>query len=289
MDGVPADALLLRPIEKGDLPAILSLAQAEGRNVADREYERFLSLEGARGYVVSRDGRLLGTGTAMRYFEHGFLGPLLLRASDDATGVAIALLAQLIETFQKEGVHVIDAEAAPAEEAILARMGFTVLRRTIVVEHAGPAHGFAGSMPMEEQHLLDVGVLDAEVAGFGRKQYLAALRRELPEGARVVERDGEVAGFVLLRRGTRGYHLGPLVTRSGDAEAARMLVRDALAAARGEAVVALIPGDETTFALLASEGFQPVGELARMRAGGADVPGHGAGATQWALGGRITG
>ncbi|HUR68710.1 MAG TPA: hypothetical protein VM370_05640 [Candidatus Thermoplasmatota archaeon] len=295
MDGVPPGALLLRPLTKEDLPPLLALARAQGRNVTEQEYERFLSLEGARAFVITRDGALLGAATAMRYYEHGFLGPLLLRddeqaASTAATGVAIALLAQLIERIQSEGVHVIEAEAAGVEELILGRMGFEVVRRTLVLERPGaPARGFAGSLPMEDQHLLDVGALDADVVGYGRKEYLLALRRDMPDGARVVERDGDVVGFVLLRRAPRGYHLGPLVTRAGDSDAAGMLVQDALAATAGAPVVALAPDEAPVIALLEKEGFRRVGELARMRAGGADAPGTRAPATQWALGGRITG
>lgn len=288
MDGVPAGALLLRPIEKGDLAALVELAGAEGRNVAPQEYDRFLSLEGARGYVVTRDEVLLGAGTGMRYFAHGFLGPLLLRQNDDATGVAIAILTQLIEGLQTEGVHVIDAEAAPAEEAILTRMGFALVRRTIIMERSGPARGFHGSMPMEQHHLLDIGVLDAEAVGHGRKEYLAALRDEMPEAARVVERDGEAIGFAMLRRASRGFLLGPLITRAGDTDAAQMLARDTVAAAQGEPVVALVPEGAPAVSLLEAEGFRAVGALVRLRAGGGEPPGS-ATATEWALGGRITG
>lgn len=288
MSGIPDGALLLRPMEKEDLSALLQLARRGGRNVTHDEYDRFLGLEGARGYVVTQDGLLVGAGTGMRYYEHAFLGPLLLGETADATGVAIALLAQLIETFQTDGVHVIDAEAATAEEVILTRMGFHLVRRTVILERgAAPAPARMGSLAMGQEHLLDVGALDAEAVGYGRKQYLMALRDETPEGARVVEREGEVAGFVLIRRATRGYHLGPLVTRAGDADIARTLVRDALAAAGHEPVVALVPEDSRALPVLEAEGFRPVGDLARMRAGSADPPTTTA--TQWALGGRITG
>lgn len=141
---------------------------------------------------------------------------------------------------------------------------------------------------MEEHHLLDIGALDADAVGFGRKEYLSALRSEREHGARVSERDGEVHGFVLLRSAPRGTLLGPLVTRDAEADAARGLLRDALANAPQDAIVALVPDREDALTLLETEGFRRVGDLKRMRAGGTRPAPEGR-ATEWALGGRLTG
>lgn len=292
MDPVPPDAVTLRPMAREDIPALARLAREQGRNLVAADYGRFLALEGARGLVVERNGDLLGAATAMRYFEHAFLGPVVLGASEDATGIAIALLAQLIERMQRDGVDLLEAEAATVEEVILQRMGFVVQRRTVVLERSpGGVADAAGSVRMEPHHLLDVGVMDAEVAGYGRKEYLQALREELPEGARVVERDGDVVGYSLLRAGARGYHLGPVVTRVDDTQTAIALLRDALTAAAGAHVVALVPAESAILPHLAREGFREVGALARMSAGTRAPPATrpGARATQWTLGGRITG
>lgn len=283
---VPPDALVLRPMTTDDVEPVGAIAQSLGRNVGASDYARFLALEGAHGYVLTREAVILGAATVLRYFEHAFLGPVLLRT--DADGLAIALLAQLVEMMQRDGVRVIEAEAAAAEEAILARMGFATLRRTIVLERAaGGRSEPAGSVPMEHQHLLDVGALDAAAVGYGRKEYLLALMRELPAGARVVQREGDVVGYALMRRAPLGYALGPLVTREGDAETATALLRDTLTVAAGSTVVALVPEGSALLAPIEREGFRPVGDLARMRAGERDAS---AGAvTEWAVGSRLTG
>ena len=289
MDAVPPGSILLRPMQEGDLGAIAGIARAQGRNVGEDDYRRFLALEGARGVVVERDGEVLGGATVMRYFEHGFLGPVLLDARADSAGLAIALLAQLIETVQREGVDVIEAEAAAVEEAILARMGFSVLRETVVLERPAGAHGGPPeSEAMRAHHLLDVGGLDAAVVGYGRKEYLAALMHDLPAGARVVVRGGEVEGYALLRRAPHGYQMGPLVTRDEDAAVASALLRSALHAADGAPVVALAPEGDAA-ALFEANGFRRVGGLARMRAGARVAPSELPMGKQWALGGRITG
>lgn len=284
--GIPPNALVLRPMGREDVAAVGALALDQGRNVDARDYERFLGLEGARGLVVERDGALLGAATVMRYFEHAMLGPVLVRQEGD--GLAIALLAHLIEAMQRDGVTTIEAEAGAGEEPILARMGFDVLRKTLVLERppGGSVEG-AGSVAMRTHHLLDVGSLDAAAVGWGRKEYIAALARELPAAARVLEADGDVVGFALLRRAPRGYALGPIVTRSAGTEDAAHLVRDALNVAAGERVVMLVPESSALLPALEREGFRAVGALTRMRAGPAAQPR--ADATEWALGSRITG
>lgn len=288
MDEIPAGTVLLRPMARVDIARVLELAQSQGRNVTAEDYERFLDLEGARGYVVERDDQLLGAATAMRYFEHGFLGPLILRADSDSAGLAVALLAHLIELLQRDGIAVLDAEAAATEEDILHRMGFEPIRRTLILER--PPRGSSPgdpTVPMAEHHLLDVGALDAAAAGYGRKDYIAALRREFPAGARVIEHAGEVIGFVLVRQASRGVQLGPLVTRSADETTARALLRAAVASSPDATMIALVPEGAPTLGLLSSEGFLEVGVLTRMRAGRPTLPEETA--TQWAIGGRITG
>lgn len=288
------EPLELRPMTKEDIPDVVALAQARGRNVHRSEYDRFVGLEGAHGFVLRRGGVLEGAVTAMRYFENGFVGPVLLGPGPDSVGFSILLLSRAIEALQRSGVALLDAEAAEGEQAVLAGLGFRELRRTLVLER--PAQAPTGqpprTAPMEPRHFLDIGALDAEAVGHGRKEYLLALMEETPSGARVVERDGEVAGYVLVRRSRRGYHLGPLVTRAGDAEAARLLLADALEGVAGWPVVVLAPEGSGLLDELRSGGFQEVGGLARMRTG---VPGRdvaeagGPGATEWIVGGRITG
>lgn len=274
---------------RDDLDGVLALAHGQGRNVHRREYERFFDLEGAHGFVLMRDGALEGAVTVMRYFDHGFLGPVLVREGADATGLVWALASQAVMGLVQSGVPLVMAEASDADAPILAHMGFTATRRTLVLERApAAAEGTPRTVPMEAHHLLDVGTLDASVVGYGRKEFLWALREDFPEGARVVESGGEAVGYVLLRRSRRGYHLGPLVTQGADVEVARALLEDALRAAAGWPVVVLVPEGSGLLPFLAKHGFEEVAGLVRMRSGDADPPQDGA-ATEWVLGGRITG
>lgn len=262
-------------------------AMCASRNVHRREYERFIGLEGAHGLVAAVEGHVIGAVTAMRYFEHAFLGPVLTHADQDAVGVSLALVAGAVEGLQRSGATIIEAQATRDEAVVLGNLGFEAVGHTVVMERAAAAlAAHDGTRAMREDDLLDVGALDADAAGFGRKEYLAWLRREHPDGARVVERDGEVAGYALARRSRRGWHLGPLVTRGADAEAAASLARAVVAPVASWPVVALASDDDAA-ALLRGVGFERVGGLVRMRAG--ERPPMDGAVRQWALGGRMTG
>lgn len=273
-----------------DLDPFLALAHAQGRNLHKSEYERFLALEGAHGLVVLHEGRLLGVVTFVRYFEHGFLGPTVMADGPDASGLALVLASQALEWLMRVGVPHVEAEASEEDAVLLERMGFVPLRRTLVLERPpGPVAAPHRSAPMVDAHLLDIGTLDAAVAGYGRKEYLQSLQRDFPEGARVAEGEGEVRGYALLRRSRRGYHLGPVVTAGDDPALAESLVRDALSTVPSWPVVALVPEGSSILPGLREVGFVEVGSLVRMRAGERVADPAASAATEWAVGSRVTG
>src|ERR1051325_2199978 len=119
--GRAVEPIQLRPMTRADLAGLEELSAS--RNVHRREYERFMGLEGAHGLVLEKGSRLLGAITVMRYFEHGFLGPILLRPSEDGVGLSLALLARAIEGLQRAGVTLIEAEATGDEAVLLSNLG----------------------------------------------------------------------------------------------------------------------------------------------------------------------
>ena len=282
--------LTLRPLASGDLPTLDALCA--GRNVHPREYERFLALEGAGGFVLADERGTLGAVTTLRYFEHGFLGPVLLSPDvEGGAGAGIALVVRAIEALRAAGVNAIEVQATEADAHVLLRLGFRVEGGTTVWERAPGAVGGdgaegGGTREMGIGDLLDVGALDADAVGWGRKEYLAQLRDEMPASARVVESPGgDVAGYALARRARRGHHLGPLVARAGVDVAP--LLRDAVARVAHEPLTAL--ATDRAASALDALGFRRVGAFARMRAGPALDAQLGSDAVEWLLGGRLTG
>lgn len=283
------ERLELRRLGPDDLDAMMQLARSDARNLHVSELSRFLALEGAYVMGVTRDGRLVGLITAFRLFDRGWLGPVVVEGGDDAVGISMVLAQEAVGGLQRLGVDTIGAEATPTEAAMLEHLGFSKERRTLIFERAPgaaePAEPATRALS-PTRDLLDIGALDADAVGHGRKEWLLHLAEEFPEGARVVGTGDEVRGFVLMRRTRRGYAVGPLVTAGNDATDAEPLLASAVAAASSWPIVALAPEGTPLAAALARHGFLEVGSLLRMRAG--TLP-EAPAATEWLMGGRMTG
>lgn len=279
----------LQALEPEDAGVLRQLAELDGRNLHAEEYDRFLRLEGAGGWVLLKGGTPIAAVTTMQCFAHGVLGPVL-SVGELAAGLETVLLSHAVETLLRGGSSRVEAEATARESETLTRMGFGSQRATLVLERApgaAPLPRATEAVPMEVRHLLDVGILDAAAVGHGRKEFIAALRDTFPEGAFVVERDDSLAGFVVMRRSRRGYHIGPLVTAGDDDAVALDLVRSCVARAASWPVTILVPDARSRFVeTLAAEGFVEVARLDRLRAGDAPTPPE---AREWAVGSRITG
>lgn len=283
------ERLGIRKLSAQDVGAMNTLARAGQRNLHEDELARFLALEGAHAFGLFEEERLVGMVTLMRYFDRGWLGPIVMAAGPDAVGLSMALAQHALTALQRAGVETVETEATPEEVALLEPLGFARVRRTLVLERApGAARGSGLTVPLERRHLLDLGEIESDAVGFGRKEYLWELARGFPEGARAFERDDELRGYALLRRSRRGYMLGPLVTREQTAEAADALLADAVSAVATWPITALSPEGGPLLPSLARMGFDELSSLVRMRAGPA-AAGTGGASTEWLLGGRLTG
>jgi hypothetical protein len=80
---------------------------------------------------------------------------------------------------------------------------------------------------LNDSHWPQILELDQIAFGASREPVLRNLAARQPQAARVVERGGQLAGFVLAREGREALQVGPLVAR--DEQAARELLSGALA------------------------------------------------------------
>lgn len=276
----------LTPLDAEDIPALRAIVDREGRNISREELDRFFSLEGAGGWAIRENDRLIGAVTTLRMFEHGVLGPLISE-QELPDGFELVLLGHAIESLQKAGVVRVEVEAAARESDVLMRMGFHRVRGTLILERAAAKLDDAEPMAsLEARHYLDLGMLDAAAVGHGRKGFLMDVHHQFPEGSVVEEHDGEMVGYALLRRSRRGYHLGPLVTGNSDAALAERLLRAAVSRVATWPIVALAPEGSELLPALEALGFRVVGSLDRLRAG--ETP-EAPVSQEWLVGSRMTG
>lgn len=134
-----------------------------------------------------------------------------------------------------------------------------------------PSRPPAPTEPLTQAHLGPALVLDRAVTGFDRTAFFADwLTGDPKRHARVILRDGVLAGLGVLRACVVGYKIGPLF--AADRDAAEALL-DGLAAQAGGARLTLDVPEPNADAMTLAEarGLTPDFETARMWRGHAPV------------------
>lgn len=252
----------IRPMTAADLAQVLAWAEAEGWNpgVADAAAFRaadpdgFLIAEVAGEPAASLS--IVGFGDAT-----AFLGLYICHPEHRGRGVGYALwqagMARLApRTTGLDGV--------PAQQANYARSGFALAHRNLRFSGVVTPEGPDMTLPLASAQLGAAHALDRAVTGFDRRAFFADwLTGDPSRQARVLLRDGALAGLGVLRACAQGYKVGPLF--AADRAAAEALL-DGLAARTGGARLSLdVPEPNVAaIALAEARGLVPEFETARM-------------------------
>src|SRR5262249_21357750 len=113
-----------------------------------------------------------------------------------------------------------------------------------------------------ERHLDGILQLDRAVTATDRSKVLRRFLQEQPDAVRVVERGGQVDGFLMARRGARAWQIGPCLARDGAGE---WLLADAWHRYAGQTVFLDVPlVNAKALAVAAATGLSVQRHLLRM-------------------------
>lgn len=214
--------LVYRRMDTGDLAAAHGLTQAVRWPHRVEDWQFVLRV--GSGYVAEQDGAVIGTGLCWKQGpHHASLGMIIVSNEHQGKGIGRELMRLVMEEL---GERCILLNATAAGQPLYERMGFVAIGT--LCQHQGvmaamPAVTLAGGTrvrPGTPQDLPAVIVLANRASGMGRD----ALVHELAAigDLAVLERDGALLGFSILRPFGRGRVIGPLV--APDPEAAKALV-----------------------------------------------------------------
>jgi ribosomal protein S18 acetylase RimI-like enzyme len=112
-----------RPMDRDDIDAGLSLCRANGWNQRRRDWELFLQRSPDDCRVVTREGKVVGTVTTLRY-QHFFswIGMLLVDPAFHRQGIGTQLLREALEILQKE--ETVKLDATPAGREVYLKLNF---------------------------------------------------------------------------------------------------------------------------------------------------------------------
>jgi predicted N-acetyltransferase YhbS len=215
-------AIAYRPMNENDLPAAQALSQGVRWPHRLEDWQFVLRL--GTGFVAEADGALVGTGLCWKQGgQHGSLGMIIVSPQHQGKGIGRKLMNLVLEEL---GDRCTLLNATAAGQPLYESLGFKA---------TGSLHQHQGTMatvapvalaqgetvrPAEPGDIAKMIALANRGSGMARDEVLKQLAA-VGAGA-VLERNGELAGFSIMRRFGRGQVIGPLV--APDSERAKALI-----------------------------------------------------------------
>lgn len=245
--------------QSADWERFLALAQLEGWRVPAAEVELFRGPLAECAFVLRVDGRFCGLVTAVAYPKSGWIGNLLVPASERGQGYGARLFDHAVEVLQRQGVTTLWLTASAQGVPLYQRREFVAVDQIQrwVLRTAGSALENPGPAEPLTRLLLE----DAAVWGESRNRLLTPLA----QGATIFAYGQTLA---MLQAGAHRQVLGPWTSFSHCPRENRQLLMAVLAAANQDAeLVSDVLVSSPAAGLLAAAGFKPQGRCQLMARG----------------------
>ncbi|MCI0463055.1 MAG: GNAT family N-acetyltransferase [Gemmataceae bacterium] len=233
----------IRSMTPEDLALGLRLKEQAGWNQTEADWLRFLTAEPGGAFVAELDGQPAGTLATCVFGPVAWIAMVLVDSSLRRRGVARALMEHALAWLDESGVPTVRLDATPLGQPLYEQLGFVTEHVLTRFEGFAPPTeappGVRAARPQDREALLR---LDREATGTDRARILLPLIDEQPDSVRVVERDGEILGFLMSRPGARARYVGPCIARAG---AGPLLLADAWQSHAGEPVFIDVPLSNT--------------------------------------------
>ncbi|KAG8152593.1 GNAT family N-acetyltransferase [Burkholderia catarinensis] len=258
-------ALHYRRFTAADVPAAHALSMALRWPFRAEDWQ--FSADTSTAFAAEENGVVIGTAMCWKYgADRAAIGHVIVSSEHQGRGIGRALMETLLEEL---GPRITFLHATPAGQPLYEKLGFNVcgsldqyqgnVSQPAAVALPDGARLRAGT-PADLSRFVE---LDAGASGFERDALLSAL---LKRGESVVlERDGEIAGFSVLRRFGRGYVIGPVVARrSSDDACAKALISYWLSGRENEFVRIDVPSGTSLPDWLDAQGLKRVDTCSKM-------------------------
>ncbi|MFM0519168.1 MULTISPECIES: GNAT family N-acetyltransferase [Caballeronia] len=284
MSAAETSALLYRPFTADDIAAAHALSvEVKWPHRADDW--RFV-LDAGAGFIAQDGERVVGTALFWTYGDDGgSLGMVIVAPDCQGKGIGRKLMELLLEAL---GKRITVLHATPAGEPLYAKLGFK--RIGAIHQHQSadfdvPAidlpqgERLRAIEPGDTQAIVD---LASRANGLDRSALLPALLN-VARGV-VLERDGELLGFSIIREFGRGHAIGPVVAVTTDQQQqrrAQALIAHTLASREGMFTRIDTPDESGLSDWLEGIGLKRVDTVIKMARNG--TPPHDASVAQFAI------
>ena len=257
-------SIAVRNLTAAEVHDVINWAREEGWNPSPHDAASFYAADPEGFFVALHEDQPAAVISVVRYgTAYAFLGLYICRPELRGRGFGTRVWNA---GLRHAGDRVVGLDGVPQQQENYARAGFLLAwrnRRYQGLGGGGPVHGV---VDLDTIPFAKIAAFDGATFEANRTRFLRSWIAQ-PDAVRLgLVRDGQMAGWGLLRRCAEGHKIGPLVAI--DQHAAERLLDGLLAAAPGEPVFLDVPEPNTT-AIRAAEarGMAPVFETARMYRG----------------------
>jgi ribosomal protein S18 acetylase RimI-like enzyme len=257
--------LRYRTFTPADIPAAHALSMALCWAYRPEDWQ--FSAHWATGFVAEESGVVIGTALCWKFgADRASLGHVIVSSGHQGRGVGRRLMEAVLEEL---GPRITFLHATTAGQPLYEKLGFNVCG-SLEQYQGNISTTFPVALPDGERlrtgtlaDLPDLIGLASRASGLERNAVLSAL---LKRGECVVlERDGEILGFSVLRRFGWGHVVGPVVAMlSRDDVRARALIGHWLSGREGEFVRIDVPLGTSLTDWLSGQGLKHVDTVSKM-------------------------
>lgn len=197
-----------------DIPFAVRLKNEAGWNQTEADWRRFLSLSQGGSFIAEHGGAPVGTVATFLFGSIGWIAMLVVDKTCRHQGTGTRLLEYAVAVLKDRGAATVRLDATPLGRPIYAGYGFQAeydLCRFEGTLRSAPAAGPAAEPAQDLDRLLR---LDREATGTERRALLELLAREASAWSCIAEDEGELAGYLFTRPGSRAVQIGPVVAKS---------------------------------------------------------------------------
>jgi GNAT superfamily N-acetyltransferase len=262
-------------MRREDIPDGLRLGRASGWNQREEDWRALLDLNPGGFVAAVVDGRVVGTGGAVRYgAAFGWVCMILVDSESRGRGLGTRIMEEVLGRL--EGVAVVGLDATPPGRLVYLKLGFRDARplaRFDALARSAPPPPRAAVRAMTTDDSSEVLAWDREAFGADRAAVLRWAFDEAPEYAWCAKAAGRLQGYCFGRPGHNADQIGPVVARQP--AVARDLLRACLASHPGRRFFVDAPREPAEWPRALGElGFVGQRPFTRMYRGDAKEPGR---------------
>lgn len=234
-----SESIQIRKLITADIPVAMKLVLAEGWNQTERDWRFLIDNPVNTCLAAEVDGNLVGTATAINYFNHvAWISMVLVNKEYRGRGISKILLSSILNELKL--CESIKLDATPAGQPVYKMLGFRdeyKISRMVNTSFESTMHEDLQLIPqtIQQQDIRMIIEFDQLSFGSGRTQLISSWVNDYPKKSWMLKQNNHILGFALGREGNKYHHIGPVSANTSDH--AKLLIVHALKELSGQAIV----------------------------------------------------